>query len=102
MISVICDSDSVSQLLNLLVSETGTLGVRIRTSDRFLVPRQIITMRVKINNKIFTLRCKVASADSHKQFKVEYDDIKSISEKLALSFKQTEELIKAEVKKQLK
>ncbi|QLH08395.1 nickel pincer cofactor biosynthesis protein LarC [Candidatus Nitrosotenuis sp. DW1] len=102
MISVICDSDSVSQLLNLLVSETGTLGVRIRTSDRFLVPRQIITMKVKINNKIFTLRCKVASTDSHKQFKVEYDDIKSISEKLALSFKQTEELIKAEVKKQLK
>lgn len=102
MISVICDSDSVSQLLNLLVSETGTLGVRIRTSDRFLVPRQIITMRVKINNKIFTLRCKVASTDSHKQFKVEYDDIRSISEKLALSFKQTEELIKAEVQKQLK
>jgi hypothetical protein len=102
MISVICDSDSVSQLLNLLVSETGTLGVRIRTSDRFLVPRQTITMKVKINNKIFTLRCKVAIADSHRQFKVEYDDIKSISEKLALSFKQTEELIKAEVKKQLK
>jgi len=102
MISVICDSDSVNQLLNLLVSETGTLGVRIRTSDRFLVPRQIITMKVKINNKIFTLRCKVANTASHKQFKVEYDDIKSISEKLALSFKQTEELIKAEVQKQLK
>ncbi|MBM2851669.1 MAG: hypothetical protein HW420_216 [Candidatus Nitrosotenuis sp.] len=103
IISVICDSDSVNQLLNLLVSETGTLGVRIRTSDRFLVPRQIITMKVRINNKVFTIRCKVAKTNSdHKQFKIEYDDIKSISEKLLLSFKQTEELIKAEVKKQLK
>ncbi|TBR11633.1 MAG: nickel pincer cofactor biosynthesis protein LarC [Candidatus Nitrosotenuis sp.] len=102
MISVICDSDSVNQLLNLLVSETGTLGVRIRTSDRFLVPRQIVAMKVKINNKIFTLRCKVANTNSdHRQFKVEYDDIKSISEKLSLPFKQTEELIKEEVKKQL-
>jgi hypothetical protein len=86
----------------LLVSETGTLGVRIRTSDRFLIPRQIITMKVRINNKVFTVRCKVAKTNSkHKQFKVEYDDIKSISEKLLLSFKQTEELIKTEVKKQL-
>jgi len=102
MISVICDSDSVNQLLNLLVSETGTLGVRIRTSDRFLVPRQIVTMKVKISNKVFALRCKVANTNSdHRQFKVEYDDIKSISEKLSLPFKQTEELIKAEVKKQL-
>jgi uncharacterized protein (TIGR00299 family) protein len=102
MISVICDSDSVSHLLNLLVSETGTLGVRMRTSDRFLVPRQIVTLKVKINNKIFALRCKVADTNSdHRQFKVEYDDIKSISEKLSLPFKQTEELIKAEVKKQL-
>ena len=56
IISVICDSDSVNQLLNLLVSETGTLGVRIRTSDRFLIPRQIITMKVRINNKVFTIR----------------------------------------------
>ena len=102
MISVICDSDSVSRLLNLLVSETGTLGVRMRTSDRFLVPRQIVTLKVKINNKVFALRCKVADTNSnHRQFKVEYDDIKSVSEKLSLPFKQTEELIKAEVKKQL-
>ena len=102
MISVICDSDSVNRLLNLLVSETGTLGVRIRTSDRFLVPRQIVTLKVKINNKTFALRCKVADTNSdHRQFKVEYDDIRSISEKLSLPFKQTEELIKAEVKKQL-
>lgn len=102
MISVICDSDSVSRLLNLLVSETGTLGVRMRTSDRFLVPRQTVTLKVKINNKVFALRCKVADTNSnHRQFKVEYDDIKSVSEKLSLPFKQTEELIKAEVKKQL-
>ena len=103
LISVICDVDSVNQLLNLLVSETGTLGVRIRTSDRFLVPRQIVTMKVRLNNKIFPIRCKIAKTNSiHKQFKVEYDDIKSISGKLSLSFKQTEELIKSEVKKQLK
>lgn len=100
IISVICDPNSVNRLLDILVSETGTLGVRIRTSDRFIVSRQILALKIRIHNQNFTVRCKVTSPK--KQFKVEYDDIKKVSEKLALSFKQTEELIKTEVKKQLK
>ncbi|HEX9845239.1 MAG TPA: nickel pincer cofactor biosynthesis protein LarC [Candidatus Nitrosotenuis sp.] len=103
IISVICDSNHVNQLLDVLVSETGTLGVRIRTSDRLIVPRQILRMKIQARNQNFTVRCKVAKSGSNrKQFKVEYDDIKKISEKLALSFKQTEELIKEQVKRQLK
>lgn len=103
IISVICDSNNINQLLDVLVSETGTLGVRIRTSDRLIVPRQIITMKIRARNQNFTVRCKVAKSGSNrKQFKVEYDDIKKISEKLVLSFKQTEELIKEQVKRQLK
>lgn len=99
MISVICDHKNVDKLVQILISETGTLGVRIRSSERFIVPRKIIPIKIRIQNKDFTVRCKTASKY---QFKVEYDDIKSISDKLSLSFKQTEELIKAEIKKQLK
>jgi hypothetical protein len=102
IISVICEPDTTNHLLNLLMAETGTLGVRIRTSDRFIVPRKILTMKIRLHNKDFTVRCKVAKTNYTKQFKVEYDDIKKIAEKLSLTFKQTEELIKAEVKKQLK
>lgn len=98
IISVICDSGSVNKILDVLISETGTLGVRIRSSDRIIVPRKILTMKVRISNKDFTVRCKVAN----KQFKVEYDDIKSVAERLSLTFRQTEELIKAQVTKQLK
>jgi uncharacterized protein (TIGR00299 family) protein len=100
IISVICDSNSVNQMLDVLVSETGTLGVRIRSSDRFVVPRQILTMKVRLHNKDFAVRCKVASSNKH--FKIEYDDVKSIAEKLSLTFRQTEELIRAQVKNQLK
>ncbi|HMK32090.1 MAG TPA: nickel pincer cofactor biosynthesis protein LarC, partial [Nitrosopumilaceae archaeon] len=38
LISIICDSSSVSTVLDTLISETGTLGIRIRTSARFVVP----------------------------------------------------------------
>ena len=99
MISVICSPKDVDKLVHVLISETGTLGVRIRSSERFTVPRKIIPIKIKIQNKDFTVRCKTASKN---QFKVEYDDIKSVAAKLGLTFKQTEELIKAEVKKQLK
>jgi uncharacterized protein (DUF111 family) len=65
-----------------------------------VVPRQIITMKVRLHNKDFTVHCKVASSKKH--FKVEYDDIKSIAEKLSMTFRQTEELIRTQVKSQLK
>ena len=100
IVSVICDPNSVNQMLDVLVSETGTLGVRVRSSDRFVVPRQILRMKVRLHNKDFAVRCKVASSNKH--FKIEYDDIKSIAEKLSLTFRQTEELIRAQVKNQLK
>ncbi len=99
IISVICDSDSVNRILDVLVSETGTLGVRIRASERFVVPRKILTTKVRIHNKDFTVHCKVTKS---KQFKVEYDDIRSVAASLSMTFRQTEELIKAQVKNQIK
>ncbi|MGQ0771848.1 MAG: nickel pincer cofactor biosynthesis protein LarC [Nitrososphaerota archaeon] len=99
MISIICDSNSINKILDVLISETGTLGVRIRSSDRLIVPRKILKIKVRINNKNFAVRCKVSGK---KQFKVEYDDIKSVAERLSLTFRQTEELIKAQVARQLK
>lgn len=98
LVSVICSQKDVDRLANVLISETGTLGVRIRSSERFIMPRKIISIKVKIQNSDFTIRCKTTG----KSFKVEYDDIKKISGKLGSTFKQTEELIKAEVRKQLK
>ena len=47
MISVICDHKNVDNLVQVLISETGTLGVRIRSSERFIVPRKIILLKIK-------------------------------------------------------
>jgi uncharacterized protein (DUF111 family) len=52
-----------------------------------------------IRGKEFKVRCKIRE---QKQFKVEYDDIKTISDKLNLPFKDIEDLIKTQVGKQLK
>lgn len=102
IVTVMCDGDSIDRLAGLLILETGTLGVRLRTSDRLIVRRQTVTIKVRLNNRVFPVRCKVAKAGGHKQFKAEYDDVAQISRKLSLPFRQTEELIRTEVKKQLR
>lgn len=102
LVSVICDSRSMNGIIDLLVSETGTLGVRVRTSDRFTVPRTIETIPISIQGSSFEVRCKIAyDGNSIKNFKVESDDINSVSNSINQSFKKTEELIRNAVKEKL-
>ena len=40
LVSVICDPNNTNSLLKILINETRTLGVRIRNSQRYVVPRK--------------------------------------------------------------
>jgi len=96
LISIICDSQNVNSLLNILIDETKTLGVRIRTSERFVVPRKILESDVTLENQKFTVHYKISDSD---HFKLEFEDVKSISNLLNISFNKTEELLKEQIKK---
>lgn len=102
LVSVICDSSSANNLISILISETGTLGVRIRTSNRYVVPRVIVSTPITIHGKNFTVKCKIVkNNDMIKNFKVESYDIKSVAEALSISFKEASDLISAEVRQKL-
>ncbi len=102
LVSVICDSLSMNQIIDLLVSETGTLGVRVRTSERFTVPRSIEKIPIMIQGSTYDVKCKISyDGASIKNFKIESDDIKLISNSISQSFKKTEELIRIAVKQKL-
>ena len=96
LISVICDSKKTNLLLKLLINETKTLGVRIRTSQRYIVPRKILESEVNLENQNFIIHYKVSDSQ---HFKLEFEDVKSISNQLKLSFNKTEELLKEQIKK---
>lgn len=100
LVSVICDSNSVEALVDLLIQETGTLGVRIRTSERFIVPRSVKSIPVNIEGQNFTVHYKTAN-NNLKNFKLEFEDVKQISNSLNKSFRETGELIKSQVRKKL-
>lgn len=97
LVSVICDSSTVNEILDLLVTETGTLGVRVRTSERFVVPRSIISSIIELNNQKFTVRVKTSIHD-YNNFKIEFEDIKQISKAINKPLIQTEKLIRKALK----
>lgn len=103
LISVICDSADMNSLIDTLVSETGTLGIRFRTSNRYVIPRVIISVPVIIGGKNFTVRCKVVKQNEIvKHCKVEAEDVKSAADLLGVSFRDANELITAEVKQKIR
>jgi len=101
LVSVICDSDTMNSIMDLLVTETGTLGVRVRTSERYIVPRAVKTLSVNIQGQSFDVRYKTRDLNNGAHFKIESDDIKKISSVLSISFKDTEELLNQEIWKKL-
>ena len=101
LVSVICDSDTMNSIMDLLVTETGTLGVRVRTSERYIVPRAVKTLSVNIQGQSFDVRYKTRDLNNGSHFKIESDDIKEISGVLSISFKETEELLNQEIRKKL-
>jgi len=101
LVSVICDSNTMNSIMDLLVTETGTLGVRVRTSERYIVPRAVKTLSVNIQGQNFDVRYKIRDLNNGSHFKIESDDIKEISSVLSISFKDTEELLNQEIRKKL-
>jgi hypothetical protein len=87
----------MNSVLEVLVAETKTLGVRIRNSERFVVPRSIEQDEVEIDGHKFPIHYKIVNGTSH--FKVEFEDIKSISNCLNKPFHQVEELVRAKIMK---
>ena len=97
LISVICDDAFVHEIMDILVIETGTLGIRVTTSNRFIVPRTTHDVKLTLDGKEFVVKCKVSSFKGKNNFKIEFDDLKSIANTLNKSIKETDSLIRKEI-----
>lgn len=97
LISVICDDTSMYEIMDILVIETGTLGIRVTTSNRFIVPRTTHDVKLTLDGKEFVVKYKVSSFKGKNNFKIEFDDLKSIANTLNKSIKETDSLIRKEI-----
>ena len=98
LISIVCDHNTSDTLIDILISETGTLGVRVSRVDRVVVPRTIHTKKITLDDQSFTIRYKRSSFKGRESLKIEFDDLLHISTKLDKSIKDIEYQIRGEIK----
>lgn len=99
LVSVICDDQTLDNITQTLISETGTLGIRITRSNRIVVPRVVRTVKLNIEGHSFDVRYKISSFNGKSNFKIEFDDLKKISTLLNKPIKETESLVRKEISK---
>jgi uncharacterized protein (DUF111 family) len=99
LVSVICDDQNITEIVDTLILETGTLGVRISESARFIVPRTNHSISLTIDGKSFDVRYKKSSFKGKTDFKIEFDDLKHVSSSLERSIKEIESLLRKEIEK---
>ncbi|MBC8516748.1 MAG: nickel pincer cofactor biosynthesis protein LarC [Nitrosopumilus sp.] len=99
LVSVICTDENLDEIVDTLVLETGTLGVRISDSNRFTVPRSNHNISLSLNGHTFDVNYKQSSFKGKVDFKIEFDDLKKISNIIDKSIKETEALLRKEIEK---
>lgn len=99
LVRVICDNLLQSAMLDVLFAETGTLGARIQNVERVILPREILTMPVKIAGSTFSIHVKVSkdAVGKVRRAKPEFEDIKIIATRCNLSARRVAELVAAQV-----
>lgn len=99
LVSVICDDQKVDELVDTLVLETGTLGIRISKSNRFIVPRISTSVQLTLNDHSFEVHYKKSTFKGKTDFKIEFDDLKKISNIINKPIKETESLLRKKIEK---
>ena len=97
LVSVICTDDTLDEMVDILVLETGTLGIRISDSDRFVIPRSNHGASLSLDGRTFQVHYKKSLFKGKIDFKIEFDDLKKISETVDKSIKETDALLRKEI-----
>ena len=96
LITVMCADGDVDKMVDILMRETGSLGVRVRRSDRFVLPRTVKSHKVTLDGTAFDVRVKTGPAG--RAFKIEFDDVRDVSYRLGLPLREAEDLIRNAIK----
>jgi pyridinium-3,5-bisthiocarboxylic acid mononucleotide nickel chelatase len=97
LISVIVEKAKSEGLAELLMEETGTLGVREIPVSRHISRRASEDLVLKVKGKKFHVRVKrTLAATGHRQGgKVEYEDLRTMSNDTGVSVRELQKIIKS-------
>ena len=99
LISIICDDEKIEIITDILVLETGTLGIRISESNRLIVSRTNHSFSLTFEGKSFEINYKKSTYKEKTHFKIEFEDLKNISETLDKPIRDVELFLRKEIEK---
>jgi len=96
VITVIAKKEDAEDLAQVLIAETGTLGVRELPVNRHITPRASRTIQLRIGGKTHRVGVKIAEDRKGRVlgFKVEYEDLRRISDQTGISVLKLQRLAK--------
>lgn len=104
VIKILCDHKHIFGLINKILVDLGTLGVRFYTTKRVCVNRRFENCMIEINNENYELNLKISFiqlGDLTKtiNIKPEFEDLRKISEQTDLSIKEVLFYSQSEIEK---
>ena len=99
LISIMCDDEKIETITDILVLETGTLGIRILESNRLIVSRTNHSFSLTFEGKSFEINYKKSTYKGKTHFKIEFEDLKNISETLDKPIRDVELFLRKEIEK---
>ena len=98
MVSILCHRFDKENFVNLLYTETSTLGIRIKEISRESLPRELFTFPTEfgeIDGKVSKFENKIVN------FKPEFDQLRQMAQVSGLSFKEIEEKVLTIIKNKI-
>jgi len=95
IVRVMVDEGNMKRLMEVLVEETGTLGVRMERLHRCTLNRETVNVTLPVELGHETVRVKVAKDSRGKVINVkpEYEDVKRVAEKTGKPFRFVLEIV---------
>jgi uncharacterized protein (TIGR00299 family) protein len=103
LIRIISENAHLNSVLDVLFTESGTLGARVQEVERYILPRTVVTVPVKVKDTSFSVHVKVVkdSAGKVTYAKPEFEDIKIIAARCQIPVRRVWELVNAQVMKKM-
>jgi hypothetical protein len=100
---IITENAKLNNVLEVLFSESGTLGARVQEVERYVLPRVMLTLPVDVNGTTFNVHIKVVKDSGGRitNAKPEFEDIRIIASRCQLPVKRAMELVNTQVMKKI-
>jgi uncharacterized protein (DUF111 family) len=91
-------ADQVAQMAQLVMAETGSLGVRYYPCERFVLARETVSIKAPVGEGDTEVRVKIARDGDGRvvQLKPEYEDARRLAEESGLPLREVMRRIQTE------